>query len=136
MSDFVFALKMLAFAVVIVVLMQIRVGGESIESRAESFIRTAGPVLVLRDVAEGALLVIHDGWASLMSNINSKYSNKFDKENLPGERSLSLSLQRSQAYLEEEKQKREAYEEKVKARAAEVRQALGLSQSEEKSERR
>lgn len=133
MNEFIFAGKMLVVTAIIVVLMQVRVSGYSIESHAENWIKTAAPVLVLRDVAEGGLLVVHDTWSALMSNVNSKYAQKFDAEKIPGEREITLGLQRSENYLNEEKKKKEAAEMKIRARAQQVREALGLD-SDEKTE--
>lgn len=126
MSEFIYALRMLVVAAIIVVIMQVRVSGNSIEAHAENWIKTAAPVLVLRDVAEGGLLVLHDAWSSLMSNVNSKYSKKFDPETVPGKREMTLGLRRSEAYIDEETKKKEAAEMKIKARAQQVREALGL----------
>jgi hypothetical protein len=125
-NDFIFAVRMLLITTVIVVLMQIRVGEYSIEARTENWIKTAPSVVVLREVAEGGLLVVHDAWSSLMSNINSKYSKKFDPETVPGEREIKLGLKRSEAYLDEEKKKKESTEQRLKARSRQVREALGI----------
>jgi|GEM_PF-1284122 len=54
MSELSGVLKNFAFACVLVLLMQIKVGGRSIESRAEAWLQTSSTALVLQDVAAGA----------------------------------------------------------------------------------
>lgn len=134
MSDFIFTIRILAISAVVVVLMQIRVAGQSVEAHAETWIRTAAPVLILREVAEGGLLVVHDAWSSVMSNINSKYSKKFEKENMPGEREAGFAIKRSQAFVDEQKKRSEAADAKLKARAQSVREALGMESETTESE--
>lgn len=126
MTELLFAVKMAVISFVIVVLMQIRIGDDTIEQHAYGWIQTAAPVLFLREIAEGGLMAAHDGWARLTSNIKSKYWEKFDSDKLPGRRHLDVGLERSKVYLDEQNAKKEKIEAELASRARKVREAIGL----------
>lgn len=126
MTELLFAVKMAVISFVIVVLMQIRVGEETLERHAYGWIQTAAPVLFLREIAEGGLMAAHDGWARLTTNIKSKYWEKFDSDKLPGRRHLDMGLERSKVYLNEQNEKKQKIEAELALRAKKVREAIGL----------
>lgn len=66
MSEFFFVVKMLAFTVVVVMLMQIRVGSRTIEQRSLSWLHESKAVEALRGVASGAVALGLEGvdWAN------------------------------------------------------------------------
>ncbi len=141
MSELFFALKMAAITFVLVLAMQVRVNETTIEEHAHLWIQTAAPVLFLREVAEGGLAAIHDGWAKATSGIKTKYWNKYDSSKMPGSRHLDIFSSRSDSYLEEQKLKSEeiAKQQELKkkkvdaelaSRAQRVREVIGLGDNE------
>ena len=129
MSELAFAIKMAVIAFVVVILMQIRVGDESVENHAHNFIQTSAAVLYLREVAEGGLAAVHDGWSKLTSNIKTRYWSKYDSKNAPGQRQLEMTIDRSEAYLEAQKERKDKVEADMAARAKKVKEAIGLDQA-------
>jgi hypothetical protein len=141
MSELLFAVKMAAITFVLVIVMQVRVSDVTLEEHAHTWIQTATPVLFLREVAEGGLAAANDAWSKMTAGIKTKYWNKYDKKQIPGQRQLG-TIERSEAYLdeqkvkadalaEEQKRKKEKVEAELAARAKRVREAIGLDQNEE-----
>lgn len=62
MSDFFFVLKCLVATMALICLMQIRIGGRTIEQRSMSWVRHSATVDNLRAVAEGAVKAMGKGY--------------------------------------------------------------------------
>lgn len=142
MSELFFALKMTLVTFVLLIFMQIRVGEVTLEEHAHVWIQTATPILFLREVAEGGLSASYDAWSKMTAGIKAKYWNKYNPSQAPGKRQLGMSLDRSDAYLDEQKakaqelveaqkRKKEKVESELTARANRVREFIGLERSAE-----
>ena len=107
MSELFFVIKMSVITFVVVILMQIQVGGDSVENQMHAWMQTSTPSLFLREIAEGGLKATHEMWVGLTSGIKSKYWEKFHPEKLPGKRQLKLQIERSEVFIEEQKSKAE-----------------------------
>lgn len=71
MAEFKYSLKILALTVVIVLAMQVRVSNLTVESYAETWIRTSTLPKYLQKVADGATLAVHNA-TKTMGNVFSQ----------------------------------------------------------------
>lgn len=113
MSELFFVIKMCVVTAIVVVLMQIRVGTETVETQVHAWLQTSTPSLFLREVAEGGLKATHDVWASVTSGVKTKYWEKFQPDKFPGNRQLKMQMERSEVFLEEQKNKAQSRAEKL-----------------------
>lgn len=72
MSEFFFVVKTLIVTVVVVLLMQMRVGTATLEQHSLAWLRQSSIVHTLRDVAEGAKVLLLKGYDSANSLIGDK----------------------------------------------------------------
>lgn len=106
MGDLFFFMRVMVITVVVVLLMQIRWGNQTIEHHTMNFITSSSFVEPIDDVANGAVRFIRNMWSSFTKNINTGFTNALRKENQPGSRHSSLvNLERSQEYIKEHSQK-------------------------------
>ena len=97
--------KSLAITLIIVFLLQIRVGNSTLEEKAMFWIHDSYIMAPVQKAAEGAVLMIRDSWNALTKNINTKYADSVKRENQPGFRDVKIHFDRSKAYLEEQARK-------------------------------
>jgi hypothetical protein len=102
MSDFFFVLKCLAATVVLLICMQMRVGGRTVEQHSLHWIQTSNAVEELRGVAEGAVRASRTGYR--------KASDYFGQNSVEvGESDSWFKIKRSEAYYrQKEREEREA----------------------------
>lgn len=113
MGDLFFFLKCLFLTVVLVVLMQIRIGEYTLEDRFLNWAHESAIVTPLQDVAHGGAKVLRNTWRKLTSGISSKFNETLKSENFPGARTLGVGLERSQKVLEEQARKAKSKVEEV-----------------------
>jgi hypothetical protein len=105
MEAFSFFFKSLLIAFVAVLLMQIELGGDTVESHILTFVRTSTVTEPVQNVATGATKAVRNGW---------NYVTKFVNNNKPavGERASAVfnNFERSDAYKKVEATKSEASE--------------------------
>jgi hypothetical protein len=101
MSDIFFFLRVMAITLVVVLLMQIRLGSSTIEDHALNFITSSTITKPIDDVAAGAVKLIRNTWSKFTRSINTSFSNAMRSDNQPGSRNLGLTMQRSQEYVKE-----------------------------------
>ncbi len=100
-GDAFFIIKMLIFTMVVVVVLQVKVGDYTLEQRSLVFISQSELIKPVSEVAHGGVVAIKNGFSGFVNLFHSKTSKFFNKENLPGHRSLGLQLKRSQKYIKE-----------------------------------
>lgn len=61
MGEIWLIVKSLVLSIAVVMLMQVRVGGETVEQQTLAWIHTSGAVEVLQDVAAGGIKAFHEG---------------------------------------------------------------------------
>lgn len=111
MGDLWFIIRMSIFTILLVLLLQIRIGENTIEEKAHGWIK-ANPVLPLvQQVAEGAGLVVVDVYNKTFGNIRTSLDRKLNPENQPGSRSIGINLQRSKEFLQKQIEKFKADKE-------------------------
>lgn len=62
MGEFFFVLKTLIFSVVILFVLQLRLGGETLERKSERLIYHSSISIDMQSVAGGAIKAGHEGW--------------------------------------------------------------------------
>lgn len=99
MFSFLSMIKTVAFAMLIVLLLQIRLGGHTIEESAVNWFRTSSIISPIQTVADGGVRLIRAAAGKVAGLFEFNFSEKL--KNRPGQRDLQLKLERSQAYLKE-----------------------------------
>lgn len=111
MGDFLFVLKTLVITIVLVLLMQIKIGTATIEQHSLAWIQNSAITDTLRSVAQGAVKATVQGYRWMSSAFDTNVGKRFSKENEPGSR-LSIKLHRSEAYEREQDKKARARAER------------------------
>lgn len=75
-----FVLKSLIAAVVIIAVLQVKVGSDTLESHAERWVKTSEASLQLRHVASGAIKVSGDLWKKALGWAESKPAKSSSKK--------------------------------------------------------
>lgn len=78
MGDFFFVIKTLLLTIVIVMLLQIKIGPTTLEQKSLNWMRESNAVHALRGVAEGATVAIDEGvaWVSKLVRSESASSRR------------------------------------------------------------
>lgn len=107
MSDVFFVLKSLVVTVVLVFLMQIRIGPATIEQHSLAWLQNSVFVDNLRNVAAGAIKAATNGYQSLTGGAHEEpvVSNDAAAKPAPGSRLERFRLKRSDAYYREQERK-------------------------------
>lgn len=103
MFSFLSMIKMLAFSLLVVLLLQIRIDSQTIEESAMTWFRTSSLTTPLQTVADGGVKLVRTTAGKVSSLFQFNISEKM--KNRPGQRDLQLKLERSQAYLKEKASK-------------------------------
>jgi hypothetical protein len=109
MRDLIFLLKIMGLTFVVVIILQIKVGEDTLEDRAMRFVAQSSLMAPVQDVADGLVVFLRQNFRDLTSKFKDNIAKPFKKEEAPGNRSLGVQLQRSQAVLQ--KQAEEAAKE-------------------------
>lgn len=110
MSHLFYVLKIGIATFLVVVLMQIQVGRNTIENHAENYIRKSNLFEPARQVAEGGFIALKIAYRKTLNIADSFVTKQFRAENSPGQRKL-LQIKRSLAYQKDEERKIERDEE-------------------------
>ena len=95
MAEFKYALKTLIAAILVVLCLQIKVGGLTMEDHAENWLRTSSLPRYLQKVADGATLALHNAGKAVAGFTNKALGSS------EGQRAsrLGLHIERSAAAL-------------------------------------
>ena len=69
MFNFLFILKTFLFSLALLLVLQIKMGNDTLEEKAMYYLQDSAVVYPLRDVAEGAVRVAGDGYRALKSGL-------------------------------------------------------------------
>lgn len=105
MSDIYFALKMLGLTVVLVFLMQIKIGSTTVEQRSLGFIRSSTAVETLNGVAQGAIKAIVQGSRWVSAAFDTNVGKVFRSGQQPGSRLEMFHFKRSETVERQQTQK-------------------------------
>jgi hypothetical protein len=105
MGDMLFVIRMLVLTVIVVIVMQVKIGDTTIEAQVQSWLSRSPAVETLREVAHSAVKVVSVGYKMAISLIDAKLSASFNREQMAGSRSIDLGLRRSESYEREKAEK-------------------------------
>lgn len=108
MGEVVFVLKSLLITVLLLVLMQVKVGSNSIEKHSEQWLQTSQVSLYMQKVASGAVLFLHNT-AKVASDLVAKTFNGMTSETRASR--LNIEFKRSPKIEEQQKQTRQSANE-------------------------
>ncbi len=95
MADVLFVLKSFLVTFILIVLMQIQVGENTIESHAQAWLRESSIVHTLRGVAHGGVKLLSEGYQSVIATLDAKLGNSFNREQMAGMRGFNLRMERT-----------------------------------------
>ena len=112
MSELFLIAKAMVLTVVVVIVMQVKVGDYTLEEKAKIYALSSPIAEPIMDIAKGGAKVVTHGWGKLLGLMGSNISSFFNGDGTPGERTFNINLDRSKKYLNEvaEKAKVEARE--------------------------
>jgi hypothetical protein len=102
MADLLFVVKSFLATFLLVVLMQIQVSNQTIESHMHNWIRSSEVVSSLRGVAQGAAKIINQGYRATMRTIASQVGGEVNREQMAGSRGFGFRLERNDSVLRED----------------------------------
>ncbi|MBT4760467.1 MAG: hypothetical protein HOO06_02110 [Bdellovibrionaceae bacterium] len=109
-----FIIRTFIITFIVVMVLQIRIGDNTLEERAVVYMQTSQAMKPVHEVVHGGVLAIKGGFKNFMGLFQSKTSEFFDKNNLPGHRTIGFQLRRSQKYISEKvKDARDSVEKSV-----------------------
>jgi hypothetical protein len=91
MGDLFFVLKMMIYTLILVVLLQVKVGPTTMEQKLQHLTHNSQLAGTLQAVAQGAATFVGAQYNRLAGSIHSKYIKKHSADNRPGER-LQMKL--------------------------------------------
>lgn len=114
MGQIGYILKIVIATCIVVVLMQVKVGENTIENHAEKFIRTSSTTAIFRDVAQGGFLVAKTTYHGIAKTVDSFFTKNFRAEESPGRRKL-VEVKRSLGFHKEQEKKLQEREQEIEA---------------------
>lgn len=109
MSHLGFVLKVFIATVLVVLIMQIKIGEETVENHAHSFLKTSSILEPLNEVAQGGAALFRSTYKNIIKTFDSLITQKFRSDNSPGKRDI-VEVKRSQKYEKEQELKSQAQE--------------------------
>lgn len=103
MFQLISILKSLAVTIVIVLLLQIKVGNDTLEDRAVFWFRSSPTVQPLQTVVNGGVKFVRNGFHKLTALFDWNPSKSLS--NQPGKRDLNFQIERSRQYLRDQAEK-------------------------------
>ena len=91
MRDVIFILKSFLITSIIVILLQLKVGGGTVEDHTIIWLENSLITRPLHYVVAGGVAVTRDLWFTVTGNVNTKFKDTMvSKKSLPGRRSLKF----------------------------------------------
>ncbi len=108
MSDLFFIIRMMVLTVVIVLIMQIKIGPSTLEQHSADWIHNSSVVSSLRLVSDGAVKALTQTYKSVAAILDTNIGKVFRKDEMPGSRHAAFQLKRSEQYFKNEEAKQAA----------------------------
>lgn len=105
MTDFFFLIRISIWTVIVVTLMQVKVGPLTLEQKGYQFLAESSYGLEVRRTAEAVYKTLQIGFSKFGSLVATESAEQISKANLPGYRLPDVKLERSQKYLQDLKEK-------------------------------
>lgn len=110
MSDLLFIIRMVIITVVVVLLMQIKIGPATIEQHSTEWLHTSSVVTSLQGVSEGAVKILTQTYKTIVTSLDTNIGKVFRKDEMPGTRAAAFGFQRSAEFMKNEDAKKKATE--------------------------
>ena len=107
MSELFLIAKAMFLTIVVVIVLQVKVGDYTLEEKAKIYALNSPMAGPLMEVAQGGAKVVTQGWSRLLGLMGNNISDFFNSDSTPGKRSLDVGLERSTRYLKETAKKAE-----------------------------
>lgn len=92
-------IQSLIMTLVVIVLLQIKIGEFTLEQRAVDWYRTSNVAAPIQEVAEGGARIVRDAVNKVADSLNFKLFEQV--KDRPGQRDMKFRLERSKQFLEE-----------------------------------
>ncbi len=86
MGDLFFVVKMMVYTLILVVILQVKVGPTTLEQKLQRLTHQSELAGTLQEVAQGAATFLGAQYNRLAGQINSKYIQKHSASQIPGQR--------------------------------------------------
>ena len=86
MGDIFFILRMAVYTVIIVLIMQVKIGPQTVEDRVIDFTHRSQFSSVIQNFAQGAVTFIGHQYNNLTGKVNTKFFKQHAKDQVPGQR--------------------------------------------------
>ncbi len=133
MADILFVVKSFLATFILVVLMQIQVSNQTIESHMHQWIRSSEAVSSLRGVAQGAAKILDQGYRASVNAVSRTIApylgDEVNREQMAGTRGFGFRMERNDSLLRED-----ADQAKNKERIRQLEETIDANFDEESSE--
>lgn len=108
-GDAWFFLKAVIITFILLSVLQVKVGEETLEEKALTFVHSSSYAKPIQEVSQGAVTFITQIWRKATHSLSSKYMKNFSDKEAAGRRALRFQVERSEKFLKEKaRQLREA----------------------------
>lgn len=130
MGDILFVLRMAVYTVIVVLIMQVKIGPQTVEDRVIEFTHKSQFSSVIQNFAQGAVTFIGNQYNNLTGKVNSKFFKQHSKDQVPGHRLKAKMNQWKDSFENNFKE----HKEKMKKNADEVEQDINNKKEELESD--
>ncbi len=113
MSEIFFFIRILCVTMVVVLLMQVRWGDQTIEDHTMVFLTTSNFVAPIDETAQAAGIFIRNTWTRVTKSLNTRFSHSLRGDNQPGLRLSGMSFNRSDTVEKKRETELSAREEQL-----------------------
>lgn len=113
MFQILFFVKTLVLTFVLVFFLQIKIGEFTLEEKAHSFIQNSTLLEPLRETTDYAVTFLRLQGRRISGLFKHKIDKQWSASQIPGQRHLGLTLERSKTFLKEQVEKKKASESKA-----------------------
>ena len=86
MGDIFFVIRMAVYTVILVIVMQVKIGPTTLEEKVIQFTHNSSFSENIQNIAEGAVKILGIAYNKTVQNVDTAFSKNHIKENIPGRR--------------------------------------------------
>lgn len=114
MFQILFFIKTVFLTFVVVFLLQIKIGESTLEQKAFHFIQSSRILEPLRETSSHAVTFLRIQSRKVSSLFSTRINESWSASQIPGQRHLGLSLERSRQFLESQAEKQRLKEQELR----------------------
>lgn len=111
MEHIKYIIRIAVVTMIVIMVMQMKMNGYTLETHAETFIRTSSATSIVRDVAEGGFFFAKSAYQTTAKTVDSFFTKNFRDENSPGRKKIA-EMRKSLGFKTEKEKKLEAKNKK------------------------